>query len=55
MTRFEVKKSCMDRHQLHRVGDSNHTEWWIPAEELEELNDSIVGFIEVIGEYHSKA
>ncbi len=25
--------------------------WWIPAEELEEMNDNIVGLIEVIGEY----
>jgi len=24
--------------------------WWIPAEDLEEMNDNIVGLIEVIGE-----
>jgi len=25
-----------------------HTEWWIPAEDLEAMNDDIVGTIEVI-------
>ena len=36
---------------VQKVGGESHTEWWIPAEELEELNDNIVGEIEVIGEY----
>ncbi len=54
VTRFEVKKSFMGRHEIHRVGDSNHCEWWIPAAELEELNDNIVGLIKVIGEYQSR-
>ena len=48
VTRFKVKKSFMDRYQIQHVGDSYHTEWWIPAEELEELNDNIVGLIEVV-------
>lgn len=51
VTRFEVKKSFMDRYPVQQVGGSTHTEWWIPAEELEEFNDNIVGLIEVIGEY----
>ena len=29
-----------------------HTEWWVPAEDLEALNDNIVGLIEVIREFH---
>jgi hypothetical protein len=55
VTRFDVKKSYMDRYQVQQVGGSNHTEWWIPAEELEELNNNIVGLIEVIGEYRAEA
>lgn len=54
VTRFEVKKSFMVRYKIQQVGGSIHTEWWIPAEELEELNDNIVGLIEVIGEYHAE-
>ena len=53
VTRFMVKKSFMDRYVVQRVGSTHHTEWWIPAEELEALNDNIIGLIEVIGEYHA--
>lgn len=48
VTRFEVLKSFMDRYAVHQVGGAHHTEWWVPAEELEALNDHIVGRIEVI-------
>jgi len=51
VTRFEVQKSFMDRYEIHIVGGAQHTEWWIPAEDLEELNDNIVGRIEVIHEF----
>lgn len=51
VTRFAVKKSFMDRYVVHKVGGDHHTEWWIPAEDLQELNENIVGLIEVIGEY----
>jgi hypothetical protein len=51
VTRFLVRKSFMNRYQIHQVGDSYHTEWWIPSEELEELNANIMGKIEMIAEY----
>ena len=44
----------MDRYRVQQVGDSSHTEWWVPADELEELNDNIVGTIEIIGEYRAQ-
>jgi hypothetical protein len=53
VTRFEVRKSFMNKYEIHRVGASCHTEWWIPAEDLEELNRNIVGKIDVIGEYRA--
>jgi len=55
VTRFEVKKSFIDRYPIQKVGGANHTEWWIPAEELEELNNNIVGSIEIVGEYRTEA
>lgn len=55
VTRFEVKKEFMDRYEIHQVGASYHTEWWIPANALDELNDNIVGKIEVIAEYQVDA
>lgn len=51
VTRFEVRTSFMSRYQIQRVGGSHHTEWWVPAEDLEDLNDNIVGLIEVIREF----
>ena len=53
--RFHVRKSFMDRYGIQKVGGAHHTEWWIPAEELDELNANIVGLIEVIGEYRKQA
>src|SRR5690242_14048771 len=43
VTRFRVWKAVASRYVIHQVGAAHHTEWWIPAEELEELNDSNVG------------
>ena len=51
VTKFKVKKEFINKYELHKVGGSNHEEWWIPAEDLEELNENIVGLIDVIGEY----
>ena len=53
VTRFHVRKSFMDRYSVQQVGAAHHTEWWVPAEELETLNDHIVGLIEVVGEYRN--
>ena len=47
VTRFEVDADFMSRYPTHVVGTSRHAEWWVPAEELEALNDHIVGLIEV--------
>jgi hypothetical protein len=51
VTRFRVRKAFIERYPIHQVGAAYHTEWWIPAEELEQLNEAIVGVIELIGEY----
>jgi len=53
VTRFKVRASFMSKYEIQRVGGAHHTEWWVPAEELEDLNDNIVGEIEVIGEFRA--
>ena len=53
VTRFKVRASLMSKYEIQRVGGAHHTEWWVPAEELEDLNDNIVGEIEVIGEFRA--
>ena len=47
VTRFHVRSSFMRRFETYCVGAAYHTEWWVPAEQLEELSDNIVGHIEV--------
>ena len=51
VTRFEVRKAFIERYAPHQVGAKHHMEYWIPAEELEDLNKNIVGEIEVIHQY----
>ena len=53
VTRFKVRASFMSKYEIQRVGGAHHTEWWVPAEELEDLNDNIVSEIEVIGEFRA--
>ena len=51
VTRFYVKNGYLAGRHVQTVGGSEHQEYWIPAEELEEFNQNIVGKIEVVGEY----
>lgn len=53
VTKFNVNKSFAEKYAIETVGANHHTEWWIPAKDLEELNENIVGLIEVIGEFTS--
>ena len=55
VTRFEVDKRFMDRYEVQTVGRGHHTEWWVPAEELEDFNDHIVGLIEVVAKFPDDA
>ena len=51
VTRFRVRAAFMAQFPIKTVGGSQHTEWWVPAERLDELNENIVGKIEVVREY----
>lgn len=51
VTRFAVRKSYLDQYDVHQVGGETILEYWIPAERLEELNDNIVGTIEVVRKF----
>jgi hypothetical protein len=51
VTRFAVRADYLSNFTIQKVGGSEHTEYWIPAEELPEFNENIVGFIEVIQEF----
>ena len=50
--RFELRTDFLSRYDIDVVGNSNHREYWIPAAEIEELNQNIEGTIQVIREFH---
>jgi len=51
VTRFQVEAGYLGQYEKHDVGGSEHSEYWIPAERLDEFNRHIVGLIEVIAEF----
>lgn len=51
VTRFKVRKDFLDNYEVKVVGGRTHEEYWIPAEDLENFNQNIVGKIEVISEF----
>src|SRR3954453_16922724 len=51
VTRFQVQADFLSRYTVQKVGSAIHQEYWIPAEELDALNQNIMGTIDVIGEY----
>ena len=51
VTRFEVREEFIAGYPIQQVGARIHTEYWIPAEDLDALNANIVGTIEVIASF----
>jgi hypothetical protein len=51
VTQFKVRKAFLDRYEIHQVGGQTILEYWIPAEDLAELNANIIGTIEVIATF----
>ena len=48
VTRFEVKQSFIDRYNVQQAGGRSHLEYWIPAEDLDDFNEAIVGLIHIV-------
>lgn len=49
--RFSVRTEFLSHYEIHIVGSSEHQEYWIPADDLQKLNENIVGSIEVVSEF----
>lgn len=52
VTRFAVEAAYLKRYDVQNVGGSLHNELWVPAEELEEFNQHIIGLIEVTRSFY---
>lgn len=51
VTRFQVRRAFLDRYPVQQAGGRDITEYWIPAEDLDDLNANLVGLIELVAEY----
>ncbi len=52
--RFNVRTEFLNQYQMRVVGDSIHREYWIPANDLKDLNSNIVGSIELVSEFRAR-
>jgi hypothetical protein len=50
VARFAVRTGFLSHYEVQTVG-SQHQEYWIPAEDLDELNRNIVGRIEIVAAF----
>jgi hypothetical protein len=51
VTRFEVRRSFLQKYPVQTAGGTAHLEYWIPAEEMAAFNAAIVGEIRVVAEF----
>ncbi|MGB0065816.1 MAG: hypothetical protein WBP85_15340 [Terracidiphilus sp.] len=51
VVRFEVEIEYLSQFPIQTAGSRIHQEYWIPAHQLNEFNQHIVGLIEVIREF----
>ena len=49
--RFDVDPIFLEKYPIQQVGNATHREYWIPAEDLEQFNDHIIGSIELIASF----
>ena len=52
---FKVRKQYLDKLPVYIIGGPEHKEYRIAANEIDELNNSIVGKIEVLATYHQES
>lgn len=54
VTEFEVDDSYISQYKVQNVGNSTHNELWIPAEDLKEFNENIIGNIIITAAFYGK-
>ena len=51
VTRFRVRSRYLAGFERKIAGARKHEEYWVPAEQLAEFNDNIVGLIELVATF----
>jgi hypothetical protein len=54
VTQFEVSEEFVKEFRVQTVGNRNHRELWVPAEQLGQLNDNILGLIAVLESHYGE-
>lgn len=54
VTEFEVDDNYISKFEVKTVGASMHKELWVPAEELDDFNNHIIGIIKVVETYRGQ-
>ena len=54
VTEFEIQETSVQKYNVENVGNASHNELWIPADDLEQFNQHIVGPIQVSGRFYGK-
>lgn len=50
--KFEVSDAYLSGYPVHKAGLDHYLEYWIPAEDLENFNDNIIGEIELVSTFN---
>jgi hypothetical protein len=53
VTRFRIAKAFLDQHEVQLAGGNDFQEYWIPAHQLRDFNNALIGPIEVVAEFGS--
>ena len=51
VSEFQVETSFLSNYPIQQAGGRTILEYWIPAEDLDAFNDSIVGIIEIVNTF----
>lgn len=54
VTAFDMPEDYIQQFPVQNVGGEIHNELWVPAEQLEEFNEKIVGFIRVVKSFYGE-
>ena len=52
VTKFSLPADFLKKYEVQNVGGRIHNELWVPAEELEDFNDHIIGKIEITQSFY---
>jgi hypothetical protein len=55
VTKFDLPTAYLKKYKVENVGGLIHNELWVPAEDLEEFNDQIVGAIIVTQSFYPES